>query len=301
LRRRVTALTVLAFLVCTGTASAVRHEVIANAHVSPGPHLFGDRIDVVVDAVVDTDRVDPASVRVEVELAPYESFGKATRIQEQNGRFARVSYRYPVACLSIDCIPEAPKKVPTEKRITFPPASVRYVDRKGKRQSLSVVVPAVRLVSRALPGTQSGPASFFRDPIEDLRAPARTLHDSYRAEPSVMGAVFLGASLLALAASLAFGWPALRRAYSALKPVVAAPSTTPLDDALARVERASAEQPGTTEHREALARLVRELRSAGLDELVEPARRLAWSAESPTPASSRELATRIRQAVVVHA
>ena len=292
---------VLAWLASSAVASAARHEVLATARVSPGPHLFGDRIDVVVDAVVDTRRVDPSTVRVEVELAPYEPFGKAARLQEQNGRFARVTYRYPVACLSIDCIPEAARKVPTEKRITFPPARVRYVDRKGKRQRLSVVVPAVRLVSRALPGTQSGPASFFRDPIEDLRAPSRTLHDSYRVEPTILGAALLGAGGLVLAAAFALGWPAVRRAYGALKPVVALPSTTPLEDALAWVERASSEQPGTTEHREALARLVRELRAAGLDELVEPARRLAWSAEEPTRDSSRELATRVRQAVMVHA
>ena len=284
-----------------GTADAARHEVVATAQVTPGPHLFGDRVDVVVETVVDRRRADPDSVRAEVHLAPYEPFGTRRKTITTEGRFARVTFRYPVACLSIDCIPKAGKTIPTERRITFPPARVDYRDAKKKRHTLSVVVPPLRLVSRAVPRNQSGAQTFFRDPIEDLRAPARTLHASYWTSPTLLGALLLGGGALALGLAALLLVPAARKVKEALRPVVQGPSTTPLEDAIALVERTSAEQPGSTEHREALARLVRELRAAGLDELAEPARRLAWSADSPTRDHSSELTTRVRQAVVAHA
>ena len=226
--------------------------------------LFGDRIDVVVESVVDRRRADPESVRAEVHLAPYEAFGARRKTITTEGRFARVTFTYPVACLSLDCIPEAGETIPTESRITFPPARVDYRDAKKTRHTLSVVVPPVRLVARAVPRNQSGAQTFFRDPIEDLRAPARTLHTSYWTSPTLLGALLLGGGALALGLAGLLLVPAARRLQDALRPVTQGPSTTPLEDAIALVERTSAEQPGSTEHREALARLVRELRAAGL-------------------------------------
>jgi hypothetical protein len=298
---RLLVMVIAALALSAGTAGAARHEVIATARVSPGPHLFGDRVNVVVEAVVDERRANADSVRAEVHLAPYEAVGAPRKRITTEGRFARVTFTYPVACLSIDCIPEAGKTIPTEKRVTFPPARVDYRDAKKNRHTLSVVVPPVRLVARAVPRNQSGAQTFFRDPIEDLRAPARTLHTSYRASPTLLGALLLGGGTLALALAGLLLVPAVWRLREVLRPVAQGPSTTPLEDAIALVERTSAEQPGSTEHREALARLVRELRAAGLEELAEPARRLAWSADSPTRDHSSELTTRVRQAVVAHA
>jgi hypothetical protein len=291
----------VALALSAGSAGAARHEVVADARVSPGPHLFGDRINVVVEAVVDRRRADPDSVRAEVHLAPYEAFGTRKKTITTEGRFARVTITYPVACLSIECIPEAGKTIPTEKRVTFPPARLDYEDAKKKRHTLRVVVPPVRLVARAVPRNQSGAQTFFRDPIEDLRAPARTLHASYWTSPTLLGTLLVGGGVLALGLAGLLLVPAGRRLHNALRPVAQRPSTTPLEDAIALVERTSAEQPGSTEHREALARLVRELRAAGLEELAEPARRLAWSADSPTRDHSSELTTRVRQALVAHA
>ena len=289
-----------------GTASAAS-VIQSRGRVSPGPHLFGDRIDVVVDVIVDSTRIDPSSVRVEASFAPYEPFGKSSRKQTSDGHLVRITFRFPVACLSILCVPgehpgiSAVPRIVTEKRIAFPPARVRYVGRKGRRHTTTVAMPSVRLVTRAPADIRTPTAGVgaFRDPIVALRAPTRTLHTSYRAAPTLVGSVFLGSAALVFAVALVLAWPALLHVYGVLRPVVTAPSTTPLEEALARVELASAEEPGTAAHREALARLMRELRAGGLDELVEPARRLAWSAESPTLAASRELSDRVRQAVAV--
>jgi hypothetical protein len=286
-----------ALLVWPGTASAAKN-INVRARVSPGPHLFGDRIDVVIDAIVDSRRVDPSSVRVEVALLPYEPFGKSSRRQISDGHVVRVTYRFPAACLSLDCVPR--DNGATEKRVAFQPSRGSYIDRKGKRHTLEVAVPPLRLVARAPQQRTSRAAnSSFRDPIADLRAPARTLHTSYWAAPTLLGSTFLGAAVLAFAAALVLGWPALLRMYGVLRPVVTAPAMTPLEEALVRVERASESEPGTAAHRETLARLMRELRTNRLDDLVEPARRLAWSAESPTAESSRELVDRVRHALGV--
>jgi hypothetical protein len=69
---------------------------------------------------------------------------------------------------------------------------------------------------------------------------------------------------------------------------------SPLERALASVEHSSRREPGSAEHREALALLARELRRAGMSELVSSARRLAWSERAPTEADSRKLVTAIR-------
>jgi hypothetical protein len=73
------------------------------------------------------------------------------------------------------------------------------------------------------------------------------------------------------------------------------PSLTPLEHAVELVDRAAAKRPGTAEHREVLARLARELRDAGVRDLVRPARRLAWSEASPSPEASNELTRRVRE------
>jgi hypothetical protein len=292
------AVALLAAGVFAASASAA-DDLKAQSHVSPGPHLFGDRIVVVIDAMVDSRRVDPESVRAEASFAPYERFGKPSRRQTSAGHVVRVTFRYPVACLSLDCVPEAQGAVLTEKRIAFASARVSYVNRKGKRRVVKLGMPEIRLVSRAPEDVRAAANSSFRDPIVQLRAPTRTLHSSYRAEPTLLGSIFLGSAALVFAAALRLGWPALLRTYGILRPVVTAPPLTPLEEALARVEEASDREAGSGAHREALARLMRELRAHDLDELVEPARRLAWSAESPTAASSRELSDRVRRAMAV--
>jgi hypothetical protein len=298
-KRLALAIALLAAGPFAATASAA-DDLKAQSRVSPGPHLFGDRLVVVIDAIMDSRRVDPESVRAEASFAPYERFGEPSRLQTSAGHVVRVTFRYPVACLSLDCVPEAQGAVVTEKRIAFAPARVSYMDRKGKRRVVKLGMPEIRLVARAPEDVRAAANSSFRDPIVQLRAPTRTLHSSYWAEPALVGSIFVGSAALVFAAALMLGWPALLRAYGVLRPVVTAPPLTPLEEALARVEEASDREAGSAVHREALARLMRELRAHDFDELVEPARRLAWSAESPTAASSRELSDRVRQAMAVH-
>ena len=97
--------------------------------------------------------------------------------------------------------------------------------------------------------------------------------------------------LLALAALLA-GCTLARPLYAFVRrqEVSAGPALTPLERALAAVDAATRRQPGSAEHREALAWLGRELRRTNSTELVGRARRLAWSEQAPTADASRALA-----------
>jgi hypothetical protein len=72
---------------------------------------------------------------------------------------------------------------------------------------------------------------------------------------------------------------------------------TPLERALELVDDAARRHAGEPEHREALARLARELRQAGLREVAPAARRLAWSEHSPSRSESDELTRQVRSAM----
>ena len=129
---------------------------------------------------------------------------------------------------------------------------------------------------------------YSSDPIIRLFASIRAPTPSYRLSPVVL-AVLLFA--VALAALLAAG--TLARPLYALvrrKEIDGGPELTPLERALAAVDAATRRQPGSAEHREALAWLGRELRRTNLTDLVGRARRLAWSEQPPTAHDSRELA-----------
>jgi hypothetical protein len=114
---------------------------------------------------------------------------------------------------------------------------------------------------------------------------------SYRVRPATLTIILFTAALLALAAAAVVGRPLLvllRRG----EPV--APPLSPLEQAVAAVETTGQREPGSAEHREALALLSRQLRRSNLDELVNRARKLAWSEDAPTAAASRSLTSEVR-------
>jgi hypothetical protein len=92
---------------------------------------------------------------------------------------------------------------------------------------------------------------------------------------------------LIAAAAVALAWIALRPRAAA-----GGPSTSRLEQAL-RAVRASTANGHPEERRKALGWLGRELRAVERPSEAETARRLAWSAEPPTPRSTGDFATEI--------
>jgi len=281
-----------ASLAAAAGAGAAERPIQLVTAVSPGPHFFGDPIHADVDILIDTKRVDPKAVRLDTKFDPYTRLARPQRIRSDDGSTTRLRYLYLLTCDTFVCLTGDK----TERTIHFAPATIRYRDRHGKAGKMTARWPRFRFVSRFggpryLPQTASEVQrgiQYSADPIVRLFVSIRAPTPSYRLSPVVL-AVLLFA--LALAALLAAG--TLARPLYALarrKEGDGGPELTPLERALAAVDAATRRQPGSAEHREALAWLGRELRRTNLTDLVGRARRLAWSEQPPTAHDSRELA-----------
>src|SRR4029450_8554069 len=99
------------------------------------------------------------------------------------------------------------------------------------------------------------------------------------------------AALIALAGAVWLAVPVVALARSRTN---VGAELSPPERAPAWVPHSSRRQPGSAEHREALPLLARELRRAGMSELVSSARRLAWSEQAPPEADSRRPVTGVR-------
>jgi hypothetical protein len=284
-----------ATLVAASGAAAADRPIRVVTLVSPGPHLFGDQIQADVNILVDTKRVDPKAVRIDTKFNPYSRLATPQRTTSTDGSTTRLRYRYLIACDSLRCL--TGKK--TQRTIRFAPVTVRWHERSGASSAMTARWQRFRLVSRFggpryLPQTASEVTrgiQYTGDPIVRLFASIRAPDPSYRLDPAVFAALLFAAALTAL-----LGAGALARPLIALvrrKDTDEGPELTPLERALAAVDTATRKQPGSAEHREALARLARELPRANLPGLVGRARRLAWSEQPPTAHASRELTDEI--------
>jgi hypothetical protein len=281
-----------ASLAVAASASAVNRPIHLVTTVSPGPHFFGDPIRADVDILIDTKRVDPNAVRLDTKFDPYTRLARPQRISSDDGSTTRLRYRYLLTCDTFRCLTGDK----TQRTIHFAPATIRYRDRDDKAAEMTVRWPRFRFVSRFggpryLPQTASEVQrgiQFANDPIVRLFASIRAPTPSFRLNPVGLASLLFAAALAALlgAATLARPLYALVRRQD----VDGGPELTPLERALAAVDAATRRQPGSAEHREALAWLGRELRRTNLTDLVGRARRLAWSEQPPTADDSRKLA-----------
>jgi hypothetical protein len=289
------AVTSLAF---AASASAVDRPLRVVTTVSPGPHFFGDQIRADVDILVDTKRLDPKTVRLDTKFDPYTRLARPQRINTDDGSILRLRYHYLLTCDTFRCLTGDK----TQRVIRFAPATIRYPGPNGKTAKLIARWQPFRLVSRFggpryLPQTASEVQrgiQYTNDPIIRLFASVRAPTPSFRMNPVALAVLLF---LLALAALVGAGTLA-RPLYALVRrqQVAAGPELTPLERALAAVDAATRRQPGSAEHREALAWLGRELRRTNSTELVGRARRLAWSEQAPTADASRALAADVAAA-----
>jgi hypothetical protein len=288
----------IASLGVAANASAVNRPIHVVTTVSPGPHFFGDPIRADVDILIDTKRADPKAVRLDTKFDPYTRLARPERIRSDDGSTTRLRYRYLLTCDTFSCLTGDE----TERSIHFAPATIRYRARRGKAAKMTARWPRFRFVSRFggpryLPQTASEVQrgiQFANDPIVRLFASIRAPTPSYRLSPLVFAVLLFALALTALLGAATL----MRPLYALLRrqELDAGPELTPLQRALAAVDAATRRQPGSAEHREALAWLGRELRRTNLTELVGRARRLAWSEQPPTADASRELTADVETA-----
>jgi hypothetical protein len=262
------------------------------AALEPSPILFGQWLTATLDVLVNTKVADPGTVEPRARFFPFVLVASPRRDERRDAGLVRIRYSYRLACDSLACLTGSKR----ERKLTFPAALVRYQDREGHARRVTATWPELRLVSRV--GSESPFRSltttstlFNLTPLLQLPADVSAPTPTYRFAPTTGSLVLLAAALLALAGALWLMLPIVARWRAKTEAVV---QLSPLERALGAVDDTARHEPGSAEHREALALLARELRRAGRTELVQPARRLAWSEQAPTAGASRELVTQVR-------
>ena len=274
-------------------ASAAVGIVRLEATLTPSPALFGQPVTAELDVLVNTKKADPASVESRARFLPYVLAAPPLREDERDGNVVRVRYTDRLACDSLDCT-TGPKR---ERRLEFQPALIRYRDADGRERTVMAPWSDLRLVSR-LGDSQFRPQTATEAerglptaPLLELAADVSPPPPTYRFAPSTIAIVLFVAALIALAGAVWLAVPVVALTRSRTDVVA---ELSPLERALASVDHTSRREPGSAEHREALALLARELRRAGMSDLVSSARRLAWSEQAPTEADSRKLVNEVR-------
>ena len=288
---------ILWVLVLSAVASAPAHAafgiVRAGTSLPSGPYRFGEAVTADLDVVVNTKLVDADELRAAVRFAPYEILSEETSVTDR-GSATRVRFRYVLQCASLGCTLAPDKR---QRQIVFDPAVLSYVSRDGKKRTTSVRWNRVVLVTRVTDaGSRPQTATEARqqipiDPLVRLPLSVESAAPTYRVRPGTLAFVLFGLAGIALVGAAILARPflaALRRKEAPEVPL------TPLEHAVAAVETAGQREPGSADHREALALLARQLRRADLTDLVNTARQLAWSEHPPTAAASRELTSDVR-------
>jgi hypothetical protein len=286
----------LAFCAAMPTsANAVIGIVGAQTSLPQGPYRFGEQVTAELAVLVNTQLVDPDEVHADVGFDPYELVTSPQRETLDEGRVARVRFRYLIQCASLACTMGPTKR---QRQIAFKPAVLAYVTRDGKKRTTKVSWDSIVLVtrvndplSRPQTATQARLPTTPTEPLLRLPLSVTAPAPSYRVRPLTLGLVLALAALVALAAAAFVAKPLL---VLVRRGEVAGPPLSPLEQALAAVETAGRRQPGSADHREALGLLARQLRRANLSELANWARKLAWSEAAPTASDSRELTHEVR-------
>lgn len=256
-----------------GGTFGVRSPVVTT-RIDPEGALVGDQISARASVLVDSDAIDPATVRLSARFAPFGLVQTKRAVHEDVGHTALVEVTYTLQCVTVDCL-YAMEHVVDGRTVARPirlrQGTLRARTRDGGVKRVSFSWPRVNLRSRLDEETidllETRPAAFRRPAV------------SYAVSPSSLG---WGATGVAVALLLAGGWlvaGAIRGKRRARHLRIPA-HMTGVDRALALLEHARAARDVGGE-RQALERLALELHKEGEPELSMTATRLAWSKDGP--------------------
>jgi len=267
--------------------------IAAQGILTPRTVLFGDTVRARVDVLLDRARVDPDSVRVSAQFAPWEVVAEPERVRRNAGSTTYVQTTFVLRCLTSPCVPPG-QTAPLE----FGPARVTYRSPAGgeqQRESIRVDWPVLTVYSRFASASfdgRTGAATPWRADL--LTMPGV----SYRVAPGVaLVALIAGALLLAVAGALlaVLAWPRRAPAPPPEPEVMPAPVLSPLEQALALLED-TARADGAEDRRRALELVAEELVERDA-EIARSARVLAWSEDVPAADETSGLAARVRSAI----
>jgi hypothetical protein len=247
-----------------GSGGAQAEPIGISTAITPREHFFGDRVSAVVTVHVRPELIDPGTVSIRPDFAPYSELGRP--VTRRDG--GTVTLRARLVCLSGACVPKAPQR-------TVQLASMRVRFREGRiLRTVAVPWPPLLVASRLM--------------RSDLLHPA--LQTRLQPPPAPSADALLGWSLTGAAALLCLlvGIPVLLRLVG-LRGVAGRGGADAAERgrALADAERLAAE----TDHdrRVVVDRLASALARAGLQPVAPQARALAWSRRPPGAESIRQL------------
>ena len=248
------------------------HAVSVQAWLSPREPQYGDTVLAGADVFVDPRRVDPRTVRLRTDFAPYRVIAATRSIQRSDG-YSVVHLEERLRCLGVTCVPAGARKT-----VRFAPLRVAY-GRGAARTALSVSWPALRVQSRVA-------AADLAHPV--LRTPSAPPAPDYR-----VPATATGYALLALAAVLAVAGAALvlRVALRAGAPRLRRPE--PLLDRILGELGAASSNGDAARRRRALEQLAGALEEVD-GSLSTESRVLAWGRDDPQADAISELTRRVR-------
>jgi hypothetical protein len=248
--------------------------------VDPASPHFGDRVTATVEILVDPRQVDPDSVRVVTDFAPYRAAAPPHRSRREARGLVTIRHRFRLLCLRAPCRPP----VGGVRTFRFTPARVTFRRVNGTsgaftRRSYPLTVASRLSEDLALRGDWQ--ARVFPLPAV-----------GYRFDPGgLSAALFAAAALLAVAGAALVG-----RAYG---PLVRAElrrrglaRLRPVEREVALLRDATARRDADGQRR-ALDGLALALGENGGDDLARGARRLAWSRSAPRAEDSLALADEV--------
>jgi hypothetical protein len=261
---------------------------------------FGDTVRARIDITLDRARVDPDSVRIATDFAPWAQIADPERTRRDGDSTTHLRSMWSLRCLASACLPPA-----QPLRLQLTEATVTYDGRGpnvGPGQQLSAEWPMLVVQTRLDVAEADAPAagsgsSPFETPwrAEMVSMPPVT----YRIDPDTARLpLFAAAGGFAL---LGIGLGYLGRPRRRPKLVVAPqepppPVLTPIEQALALLEDRFTVD-GAADRRRALELLAAELSGRGNDDLAHLARRLAWSRQLPAVERTTPLAEQARPAL----
>lgn len=267
----------------------------AQVALSPRVALFGDTVRADVDVVLDASRIDPGSVRIAAEFAPFEVVGAPEARRQDAGETVFLRTSFVLRCSTGTCVPSGQSAL-----YEFAPARIGFETRAGRAADagpVTAAIPPVRVFSRfaGVSSTTNRPSAPWQADVLSL-PPA-----SYRFGHGVVLSLLLAGAALAALAGLVLArlaWPRRRVAPAPEPEPPPAPEPSALEQALALLE-GSIRGDGAAGRRRALELVAEELERTepGEPELAGAVRAIAWSEELPDAAETSRLAARLRAAL----
>lgn len=265
------------------TVGAPARAVAIATRIEPDVVAFGTPVVATADVVADASVVDPDSIRLQTDFAPYEVAGEPVVERHVQGATAHVVFRYTLRCLREGCEPAGTRGI---ARFESGLVRYRFDDHPGTGRDVFDWPPVI-VASRVAAADVT--AINWRGSETELPALTTRIGPKALAVALLLGALALAGCAVWLGRRL---WH-VPRAPEETKPRDDRPA---LDRALELARAGAGNGAAAPDRRRALELVARELDAVGLAELAGEARELAWSAQVTSADDVESLARRAEEA-----